>query len=419
MAGIYIHIPFCRRKCHYCNFFSLASQKLKDPFLKALKKEVALTRDYLAGEPVNTIYFGGGTPSLYQPGELQELIELILMHAAQSSAGNTSPHDPSAAGIGSPRDLYHGGKASPPDPSPNGEGRILSAVNREITLELNPDDVTEAYVAGLKQTCFNRFSLGVQSFSDEDLKYLNRSHSADQALSAVKLLQDAGYKNISIDLIYGIPSSTPAIWQSNLETAFSLGVPHISAYALTVEPHTPLAWMIDKQQSAPVSDESQVEHFRVMMDLMREEGFLQYEISNFCKPGHFAIHNTSYWNGIPYLGLGPSAHSYNGTSRRWNISNLSKYIEGMNQGACDFEEETLTSTQKYNEYVMTSLRTMWGCDLEKINYKLKIKNYELIGNRAASFVQQGLLTEHSGVYFLTDEGKLFADRISSELFMTE
>lgn len=155
------------------------------------------------------------------------------------------------------------------------------------------------------------------------------------------------------------------------------------------------------------------------MDLMREEGFLQYEISNFCKPGHFAIHNTSYWNGIPYLGLGPSAHSYNGTSRRWNISNLSKYIEGMNQGACDFEEETLTSTQKYNEYVMTSLRTMWGCDLEKINYKLKIKNYELIGNRAASFVQQGLLTEHSGVYFLTDEGKLFADRISSELFMTE
>ena len=384
MAGIYLHIPFCRSKCHYCNFFSLASQKLKDPFLEALKKEIAMTRDYLAGEPVNTIYFGGGTPSLFRPGELQEVVEMLT---------------------------------SPPDPTPTGEGGIVSPGSLEITLELNPDDVTEGYVAELKQTSFNRLSLGVQSFSDEDLAYLNRSHTSDQAMMAVSLLQKAGFENISIDLIYGIPTSNPAWWQANLETAFSLGVPHISAYALTIEPRTPLAWMIDKQRSAPVTDEAQADQFNMLMEKTKEQGFLQYEISNFCKPGRHAIHNTNYWKGVPYLGLGPSAHSYDGNSRRWNISNLSGYIGGMRKGGCVYEEETLTVVQKYNEYVMTSLRTMWGCNLEKINYELRITNYELIRKRAASFVQQGLLSETSGVYFLTDEGKLFADRVASELFL--
>ena len=239
-----------------------------------------------------------------------------------------------------------------------------------------------------------------------------------QALNAVKLLQHAGYGNISIDLIYGIPSSTPIMWQKNLETAFSLGVPHISAYALTVELKTPLAWMIEKRKSAAVSDEMQVHQFKMLMKKMKEHGFLQYEISNFCKPGWHAIHNTNYWNGIPYLGLGPSAHSYNGNSRRWNISNLSKYIDWVDNGNCLFEEEVLTDAQKYNEHIMTSLRTMWGCNLEKINDELRITNYELIRKQACSFVQKGLLTENAGVYFLTDEGKLFADRIASELFIT-
>jgi oxygen-independent coproporphyrinogen III oxidase len=393
LAGIYIHIPFCRSKCHYCNFFSLASQKLKIPFLDALKKEIELTRGYLAGEPVNTIYFGGGTPSLYRPGELQEVIGLL-----------TSPPDPSPQGE----------ESDPtPDPSPNREGCMVT----EVTLELNPDDVTEGYVEELKHTDFNRFSLGVQSFSDEDLLYLNRSHSAAQALQAVKLLQGAGYENISIDLIYGIPSSTSEHWQKNLETAFSLDIPHISAYALTVEQRTPLAWMIGRQKSAPVSDEAQVDQFRVLMEKTKERGYLQYEISNFCKPGRHAVHNTNYWSGVPYLGLGPSAHSYNGNSRRWNISNLSKYIEGTNRGECMYEEEMLTVAQKYNEYVMTSLRTMWGCNLEKINYELRITNFELIRKRATTFIQQGLLSKTSGVYFLTDEGKLFADRIAAELFL--
>ena len=394
MAGIYIHIPFCRRKCHYCNFFSLASQKLKDQFLKALKQEIALNKDYLNGEPVNTIYFGGGTPSLYPPGELQEAM--------------TSLPDPSPKG-----------NTSPPDPSPQGEGRYLSAITKEITIELNPDDVTEVYVSQLQNTWFNRFSIGIQSFFNEDLEYLNRTHSSEQAIRAVKLLQDAGYRNISIDLIYGIPNSTSARWQQNLETAFSLGVPHISAYALTVEARTPLAWMIERGKSPPVNDELQVDQFKFLMAKARENGYLQYEISNFSKPGHHAIHNTNYWKGVPYLGLGPSAHSYNGSARRWNISNLSKYIIDMEKGQPVFEEEILSTEQKYNEYVMTSLRTMWGCDLKKINYELRITNYELIRKRAASIVQQGLLTEQAGVYFLTDEGKLFADRIASELFLTE
>ncbi|MFZ4523329.1 MAG: radical SAM family heme chaperone HemW [Bacteroidales bacterium] len=392
MAGIYLHIPFCRRKCHYCNFFSLASQKQKAPLLTALKQEIAATRDYLHGEPVNTIYFGGGTPSVYAPEELGEILEMVApVHKA----------------------------ASPPDPSHGGEARLVVPDSSEFTLEINPEDVTEAFVEELKHTRFNRFSLGVQSFDDEDLAFLNRSHSAEKAILAVKMLQEAGYRNISIDLIYGIPSADNNRWRKNLEIAFSLDVPHISAYALTVEPKTPLAWMIGHRKSAPVSDESQVEQFKILMKESRDNGFQQYEISNFCKPGMHAIHNTNYWNGIPYLGLGPSAHSYNGTSRRWNISNLSAYIDRLNGGVCLYEEETLTNIQQYNEYVMTSLRTMWGCNLEKINEQFAMSNEQLILKRAQKFVTEGLLTEKSGVFFLTDEGKLFADAVASELFITK
>jgi len=375
LAGIYIHIPFCWRKCHYCNFFSLASQKLRDPFLPALKKEVALTRGYLAGEPVNTIYFGGGTPSVYDPMALQKIIDLV---------------DTDRAGTPS---------------------------LREITLEINPDDVTPAYIGQLRQTSFNRFSIGIQSFFDEDLAYLNRSHSAAQAIGAVREFQKSGFENLSIDLIYGIPSSARDRWQKNLDVAFELGVPHISAYALTVEARTPLAWMISNHRSAPISDELQAEQFSMLMKKTKEEGYLQYEISNFCKPGRQAIHNTSYWKGISYLGLGPSAHSFNGTSRRWNISNLSEYISGMTRGECVYEEEILTTAQRYNEYVMTSLRTMWGCDEKRI-LGFGITIYDFFKKNVSPIIAKGLLLEHSGVYLLTDEGKLFADRIASELFMT-
>ncbi len=348
---------------------------MKEPFLKALRIEMELTRDYLAGEDVNTVYFGGGTPSLFSPGE-------YLM-------------------------------TPPPDPLPKKGG----GERREVTLELNPEDVTESYVEELKDTRFNRFSLGVQSFADDDLAYLNRSHSAAQAIHAVKLLQKAGYENISIDLIYGIPTSCGERWKKNLEIAFSLDVPHISAYALTVEQRTPLAWLINKQRYAPVNDEDQISQFRQVMQMVREHGFQQYEISNFSKPGRHAVHNTNYWNGVSYLGLGPSAHSYNGNSRRWNISNLTEYIAAMDKGELRYEEEILTPVQKYNEYVMTSLRTIWGCSLEKIISHFGFRISDFFRNGASRFVKQGLLMELSGVYFLTDEGKLFADRIAGELFL--
>jgi oxygen-independent coproporphyrinogen-3 oxidase len=380
LAGIYIHIPFCRRKCHYCNFFSLASEKLKKPFINALKKEIELTREYLGVEPIKTIYFGGGTPSVYEPEVLQEILELLIPPHANS---------------------------------PKKE----EIEQREITLELNPEDVTDSYVDALKGTWFNRFSLGIQSFFDEDLVSLNRSHSAEQAKKAVTLLQQAGFVNISIDLIYGIPTSTPERWMKNLETAFSLGVPHISAYALTVEAKTPLAWMIGKHKMPPVSDEMQVDQFKTLMKETQSNGYQQYEISNFCRPGRHAIHNTNYWNGIPYLGLGPSAHSYDGASRRWNMANLSKYIICIEKNELLYEEEVLTPVQKYNEYVMTSLRTTWGCELEQKISDFKFQISDLIRNRAATFVQQGWLTAHDGVFFLTDEGKLFADKIAGELFL--
>ncbi len=375
MAGIYIHIPFCRRKCPYCNFFSLASAKSRDAFLSALKKEIIQTRQYLGGDPVETIYFGGGTPSVFSATVLNEILSLV-------------PH--------------------PPTPSPRGEG--------EISLEINPEDVTPEFVAELKDTAFNRFSLGVQSFDDRELKFLGREHPAEQSVQAVRRLQEAGYDNISIDLIYGIPGSADETWRRNLNTALSLRVPHISAYALTVEEGTPLAWLTGKGRAAPVDDGLQANQFRILTAVMRDGGYLHYEISNFCLPGRESRHNTAYWQGKKYLGLGPSAHSYDGRSRRWNVSNLSKYIEGMERGVPVWDEELLTPEMRINEYIMTSLRTMWGCD-GRVIYDLRSAMYDLFMNSARKWVERGMMREESGVWYLTEEGKLFADAIAADLFV--
>ncbi len=388
MAGIYVHIPYCRQKCPYCNFFSLATSKHREDFPGLILRELDLTRDYPGKTNVETIYFGGGTPSLYPPRILENIIKEINIRYPfrHPSLTISQPHN-------------------------------LTSSRCEVTLELNPEDLTETYVRELRDTSFNRFSLGVQSFSDADLRYLDRPHSAEQSLRAVKMLREAGYGNISIDLIFGIPGTDDASWERTLETAFSLDVPHISAYALTVEERTPLAWRISRKKSAPTDDEQQVQQFRMLLRRMKENGYNQYEISNFCKPGMHAVHNTNYWNGIPYLGLGPSAHSYNGTSRRWNVSNLERYRAGIESGNPVFEEEVLTHEQRINEYIMTSLRTQWGCSEAWVKCEMRDADYGAFRRQADAFIEAGMMVRNESVLSLTEEGKLFADGIAGELFV--
>jgi oxygen-independent coproporphyrinogen-3 oxidase len=293
---------------------------------------------------------------------------------------------------------------------------ILSE-DAEITLEANPDDMGKGTVGDYMNPGINRVSIGVQSFHDTDLVYLNRIHSATQAKNAIIEAQSAGFKNVSIDLIYGIPGLTNEQWEENLEIAFKTGVQHISAYALTVEPKTALDILIKKKKLPAPEDEHVIEHFRIMMAKMKENGFIHYEISNFCREGFYSRHNSMYWSGEHYLGLGPSAHSFNGISRQWNVSGIIDYIDQIKRKDRFFETEILTKDQKYNEYVMTSLRTMWGCDLDKIRKEfgteLAVRSWQL----AVQFIDSGLMVEKEGVYYLTDEGKLFADGIASDLFM--
>jgi len=369
MAGIYIHIPFCKQACHYCNFYFLTSLGNKDKFIEALLKEIELSADYLASQIIETIYFGGGTPSLLSADEINRVITQL--------------------------ERYHD-----------------TSLLKEFTLEVNPDDLTAEKVAALRTTGINRFSIGIQSFFDEDLKYMNRAHNSAEALSSIKRVQDAGFENITIDLIYGTPTMNDEAWHKNLEQAFSLYVPHISSYALTVEPKTSLAQKIIKGQSKPVDEEQSARQFKILMNEMRAHGYEQYEISNFAKPGKHAIHNSNYWSGHHYLGLGPSAHSFNTLARRWNIANNINYIQSINSGVIPFEEEVLTETQQLNERIMTSLRTMWGLnivdlDIQKVALIMKaLKNID-----AAHYIfNDGILT-------LTDEGRLFADAIAAELFL--
>ena len=408
MAGIYIHIPFCRQKCIYCNFFSLATKKFRDEFQRALLKEIEFTRDYLADEPVETIYFGGGTPSLLPVRHLEEIIQRI-------------------------RGVY-------PSPASPLKGR---GEGFEITIELNPDDITPEYLDGLAMAGINRLSLGVQSFFDEDLRYLGRIHDAKQAEKALTQIRDAGYVNLSADLIYGIPTGGNHHWQENLRRVIDLKIPHLSAYALTVEERTPLAWMIPTPGPSPdcfsslatggegriqdpgsrirkpVSDDQAAEQFEILMETMEQAGYIQYEISNFCLPGYESRHNSNYWKGVPYLGLGPSAHSYDGASRRWNPSHLTAYIHHMASGKSIFDEEHLIPSQQYNEYVMTSLRTVWGCDQQEIGRRFGAEYQDYFCRQAIRCLASGHLQETDGIYTLTRQGKFLADRITAELFYLE
>jgi oxygen-independent coproporphyrinogen-3 oxidase len=293
---------------------------------------------------------------------------------------------------------------------------ILSE-NTEITLEANPDDIDPALLREYRSSGINRLSIGVQSFFDDDLHYLNRLHSAERAGTSVLQAKEAGFTNISIDLIYGIPTLSKEKWRQNLGKAFSLDIPHISAYSLTVEPKTALDVLIRKMKLPAPSEEDIIDHFRILMQMMKEHKFEHYEISNFCKQEYYSRHNSMYWTGAPYLGLGPSAHSFNGSSRQWNISNLIQYMDLVPRNEPFFESEDLTEIQKYNEYIMVSLRTMWGCDLNTIEKKFGDIPAAHFSKLASRYLQSGEMIETSGIYSLTDQGKLFADGIASNLFL--
>lgn len=376
MAGIYIHIPFCRQKCHYCNFFSIASTRHRADFVAALLRETEERYGYLQGGQVSTIYLGGGTPSLLHPAELEMIFEKLF-------------------------------------------SLFQITADAEITLEANPDDVSEDFLEALKSSPVNRLSMGVQSFFDDDLSYLHRNHKAGQALKAIEMARNKGFDRLTIDLIYGIPTLTDEKWKQNIATFMQLGISHLSAYALTVETKTALAHLIRKGQLSPVDEVQSTKHFEMLLESMEANGFVHYEISNFAKPGHYSRHNSLYWLGGHYLGLGPSAHSFNGISRQWNVSNLSAYIRHTDTGGYVEEKEILTVVQQFNEYVMTSLRTSWGCDLEHIANVFGPSYARYLEKEAATAVDAGRLRLEGSRFYLTKTGKLFADGIAAGLFLEE
>ena len=372
MAGIYIHIPFCKQACHYCDFHFSTSLKYKDELLQALVKEIELQKNYPDGETIETIYFGGGTPSLLSDGEINLLTDKI-----------TSLHTVSA--------------------------------NAEITIEANPDDLSKAKLQSYLQTGINRFSIGIQSFFDVDLEWMNRVHRGSEAEASVKRAQDAGFENITVDLIYGYPLLNGEKWKYNLDKVFELDVPHVSSYSMTVEPKTALATFINKKKQPAMDDQQSAEQFILLMDAMQTHGYEHYEISNFCKPGHYSRHNSNYWKGVKYLGIGPSAHSYNGQTRQWNAANNAKYVQSLVVGQIPAETELLTETDRLNEYIMTSLRTMWGLKLDELN-SIATGSSARLQTAAAKFFNDGWIRQDGDTIYLTQTGKLYADNIASGLF---
>lgn len=375
MAGIYIHIPYCRQKCHYCNFFSVASTRFMPEVIEAICLEAELQKHYLQDKPVETIYFGGGTPSLIGNDLLSKIMHSLSMHFA-------------------------------------------IAQDAEITLEANPDDINIQSLEQWKKSGINRLSIGIQSFRNDDLHYLNRVHNASKAFECIQLAKAAGFHDLTIDLIYGIPVLTDEAWLQNIDTALKFEIPHLSAYALTVEPKTALDLLIRKGKYAPVDESQAARQFELLMGRLSEHGYLHYEISNFCKPGHFARHNTAYWKGEPYLGLGPSAHSFNVKSRQWNVSGIAEYLKAIEEQNLPFDKENLSLDQQYNEYVMTGLRTMWGCNTQEINEKFGQGYRDLFVSGIQKYILNGLVINNNNTFILTNSGKLMADGIAADLFVT-
>ncbi|MCS6929801.1 MAG: radical SAM family heme chaperone HemW [Saprospiraceae bacterium] len=377
MAGLYIHIPFCKQACFYCNFHFSTVLRLKSDLLKAILTELELRRNYLGGLPLSSVYLGGGTPSLLEAAELVALFKRI-------------------------------------------EALFPVQPNAEITLEANPDDLTKEKLYELRQyTPINRLSIGVQSFFDADLQWMNRVHNAQQALNCISNAQALGFSNLTIDLIYGLPESPDTHWEENLRLAFSLEVPHLSCYCLTIEEGTALAHFVRSGKSKPVDEERAARQFEYLMDEAERHGYEHYEISNFARPSCYARHNSSYWLGEPYLGVGPSAHSFDGVSRQWNIANNALYIKAIEENRIPAEREVLSLAQRYNEYVMTHLRTMWGCCSSHIAKHFGSVYLEYFEKQVQPFIALGQVHVHHDTYSLTRAGKLLADRIASALFWVE
>lgn len=375
MAGIYLHIPFCKQACNYCNFHFSTSLRQKEDMIAAISQEIVLQKNYLEEQTVETVYFGGGTPSLLSADELMQLWDAL-------------------------------------------ESNFPRQELKEITLEANPDNLTADYIKALKDTPVNRLSIGIQSFHDKDLRYMNRAHDAREADYAVKAAQDKGFENISIDLIYGTPTMSDREWLENIATAIALKVPHISAYALTVEPRTALAHAIAKGASREPDNSQTAAQFQVLMEQLALAGYDHYEVSNFALPGKYAVHNTNYWMGKHYLGLGPSAHSFNTASRQWNVAHNAGYMKSiLSEGKVPFEQELLSFEDRFNEYMMTSLRTMWGADLEHIRTTFGDDQVTRLQAESEVYNNRGWMLQQEGKLILTPEGKLFADKIAAELFL--
>ena len=372
MSGIYIHIPFCKQACHYCDFHFSTNLKKKDEMVLALAKEIEM-RSHPITEPIETIYFGGGTPSILSVADLRFLIDSVYEN-------------------------YN----------------VIE--NPEITVEANPDDLTKNRIIELSKNKVNRLSIGIQSFFEDDLKMMNRAHNSEEAKKSLEIATQY-FDNISIDLIYGIPEMSNEKWLQNIEMALSFGVPHISSYALTVEPKTALHSFIQKGIIPQPDDEVAQEHFHLLVDKLSENGFIHYELSNFGKENYFSKNNSSYWLGKKYIGIGPSAHSYDGENRGWNISNNSLYIKSIQENKLPLETETLTKTDRYNEYIMTGLRTIWGVSLDRIEEEFGKTYLDYLNQQAAKFIEDHLLFVDDNILRTTKKGKFLSDGIASDLFL--
>lgn len=374
MAGVYIHIPFCRKFCNYCDFYHVTAGNENTQFINALIREIEFRKDYLGKESVSTIYLGGGTPSVLTPEETARILKSV-------------------------------------------SDNFIIETDNEITIEINPDDVSAGYLKELIKLGINRISIGVQSWRDEDLRFLHRRHDARQAGDAIRHSFDSGFTNVTIDLIYGIPGLTGEAWSANLDKSFASGITHLSAYHLTIEPGTRFGKDKELGLITEIDEEESSLQFNILNEKAAAAGFIHYEISNFGKPGFFSRHNTNYWKQVPYLGIGPSAHSFNRYSRQWNIPDVKKYIKNAGTEKQAFETEELSFKMMFNEYIMTSLRTMWGIDLEYVERTFEKEGYDYIMNMASKFINYGLMRLEKNTLVLTDQGMMISDNIISEMMM--